>query len=117
MGTNRAHAGKSLRQISQLANAASGDSLQLMKSVASASCCIYSSNLQQNSSTLDLKISICMSLQCEVIHSGTGAGMCYLYSESWLKFGPIKEKRVVKGGKSLSLSPPFSKGESPSRTR
>jgi hypothetical protein len=38
-----------VRQISQLANATSGDCLQLMKSVASASCCIYSSNLLQNS--------------------------------------------------------------------
>jgi hypothetical protein len=36
-------------QISQLANATSGDCLQLMKSVASAPCCIYSSNLRQNS--------------------------------------------------------------------
>jgi hypothetical protein len=55
-----------------------------MKSVASASCCIYFSNLRQNSSTLDLEISIyvCPCLQCEVIHSGSGAGMCYLCAES-----------------------------------
>jgi hypothetical protein len=38
-----------VRQISQLPNARSGDSLQLMKSVASASCCKYSCNLLQNS--------------------------------------------------------------------
>jgi hypothetical protein len=37
-----------------------------------------------------------MYLICEVIHSGTGAGMCYLYAESRLKFGPIKEKSVKK---------------------
>jgi hypothetical protein len=38
-----------VKQISQLANATSGDSWQVMKSVASASCCICSSNLWQNS--------------------------------------------------------------------
>jgi hypothetical protein len=30
-----------VREISELANATSGDCLQLMKSAASASCCIY----------------------------------------------------------------------------
>jgi hypothetical protein len=49
-----------LWDMSQLANATSGDSVQLMKSVASASCCIYFSNLRQNSSTLDFEISICV---------------------------------------------------------
>jgi len=50
-----------MRQMSQLANATSGDSVQLMKSVASASCCIYFSNLRQNSSTLDFEIGIYVS--------------------------------------------------------
>jgi len=37
-----------VRQISQLANGALGDSLKLIKSVASASSCICSFNLGQN---------------------------------------------------------------------